>query len=195
MVRKFIFDQNRCMGCLSCVLACKNEFQTPPEINYRMVRPANEKPESPERQFINFACAHCDDPACLNNCPVSAYIKRPDGVVQHDVDRCIGCKLCTVSCPYGTPKYNKAVGKVYKCQFCYQRLDKNMLPACVEGCPVGALGVIDVQTNVATTSLGTYTAENAITELPELPRNNITKPNHRFIARKPGKQIRYDAVG
>jgi Fe-S-cluster-containing dehydrogenase component len=195
MKRKFIFDQSKCVGCTSCVLACKNEFQTPPEINYRMVRPANEKPDTPERQYINFSCAHCEDPACLKNCPVSAYTKRPDGVVQHNVDRCIGCKLCTVSCPYGAPKYNKAVGKVYKCQFCYQRLDKNMLPACVEGCPVGALGFVDLETNVATTSLGTYSAENAVTELPELPSNNITKPNHRFIVWKPGKQARYDSAG
>ena len=195
MLRKFVFDQNKCVGCNSCVLACKNEFQTPAEINYRVVRPANEKADVPERQFVNFACAHCDDPACLKNCPVSAYTKRPDGVVQHDVDRCIGCKLCTVSCPYGSPKYNKAVGKVYKCQFCYQRLDKNMLPACVEGCPVGALGVLDVETLSATTSLGTYKLENAVAHLPELPDNNITKPNHRFIVRKAARQVRYDAVG
>ena len=48
MKRKFIFDQDKCVGCTSCVLACKNEFQTPPEINYRLVRPANEKLETRE---------------------------------------------------------------------------------------------------------------------------------------------------
>lgn len=195
MSKKFLFNQEKCVGCTSCVIACKNEFQTPPEINYRLVRPADENADSPERVFINFACAHCDEPACLKNCPVEAYRKRPDGIVVHDVDRCIGCKLCTVSCPYATPKYNKSAGKVYKCQFCYQRQDKNMLPACVEGCPVGALGVIDTETSVVATSEGSYKVENAVDHLAELPSNKITKPNHRFIARKPGKQIRYDAAG
>jgi Fe-S-cluster-containing dehydrogenase component len=195
MRRKFLFDQNKCVGCTSCVLACKNEFQTPPEINYRTVRPANENPQMPERVFVNFACAHCDDPACLSNCPVSAYRKRSDGVVQHDVDQCIGCKLCTVSCPYGTPKYNKAVGKVYKCQFCYQRLDKGLLPMCVQGCPVGALAVVDIDTGTAMTSLGTVNVENAVASIAELPSNDITKPNHRFILRKAAKQIRYDSAG
>lgn len=195
MQRKFLFDQNKCVGCNACVLACKNEFQTPAEINYRTVRPANENPQAPERLFINFACAHCDDPACLKNCPVSAYSKRADGIVQHDVDKCIGCKLCTAACPYGSPKHNKTAGKVYKCQFCYQRVDKGLLPMCVQGCPVGALAMVDIETSVATTSLGSFKVENAVASVPELPDNGITKPNHRFVLRKAAQQIRYDSTG
>jgi len=195
MKKKFLFDQEKCVGCYACVIGCKDEFKTSAQINYRLVRPGNENPATPERVYVNFACAHCDEPACLKSCPVNAYSKRPDGIVQHNVSRCIGCKLCTVSCPYGTPKYDKEVGKVYKCQFCYQRQDKDMLPTCVQSCPVGALGVIDIETSTVTTSLGTRKVENTVDHLAELPSNKITKPNHRFIVRQGGKQSRYDTAG
>ncbi|MBZ0156574.1 MAG: 4Fe-4S dicluster domain-containing protein [Alphaproteobacteria bacterium] len=195
MKRKFIFDQNKCVGCGSCVMACKNEFQTPPHINYRSVRPANENPDVPERQFVNTACVHCDEPACAKVCPVSAYSKRKDGVVVQNQDACIGCKACVAACPYGAPQYYEPANKVRKCEFCYPRLDANQLPSCVKGCPLGALGMIDLDTGKVLTSLGTVAKVSGMVDnLPELPDKSITKPNHRFILRKPAKQVRYMVV-
>ena len=194
MKRKFVHNIDRCVGCNACVTSCKNEYQTPPQLNFRKVYSANENPAAPERNFISLACLHCDDPACLNNCPTAAYHKRGDGVVVHDVNLCVGCKLCTAACPYGAPKYDVASGKVYKCQYCYQRLDQGSLPSCVEGCPVGALGMLDLSTMKAATSLGEISVANAVADIPELPPSKITKAEGRFIPRKPAAQTRYTTV-
>ena len=193
MKRKFIHNLDKCVGCNACVTSCKNEYQTPATINYRQVFPANEDPNNPERNFISFACSHCENPACMTNCPTSAYTKRADGVVIHEIASCIGCKLCTVACPYGSPTYSPVTGKVYKCQMCYQKVDNKELPSCVSGCPVGALGMMDIDSGLVQTSLGEGKAAQAVDSLPELPSNSITNPQHRFIKRKPTKQVRYDA--
>jgi len=192
MKRKFIHNIDKCVGCNACVTSCKNEYQTPPRINFRKVYPANESELAPERNFISFACAHCESPACLENCPVAAYSKRADGVVTHEIGVCIGCKLCTAACPYGSPTYSRVTGKVYKCQMCYQRLDKGMLPSCVEGCPVGALGLVDLETSMAVTSLGEIAVTGAVSHIAELPSEKITNPEHRFIKRKSAVQVRYE---
>ncbi len=127
----------------------------------------------------------------MTNCPTSAYTKRDDGVVVHEIDVCVGCKLCTVACPYGSPTYNELSGKVYKCQMCYQRLDESMLPSCVEGCPVGALGLLDLETSAAVTSVGEFKVTDAVTDVDELPSSRITNPEHRFIKRKHAQQVSY----
>jgi Fe-S-cluster-containing hydrogenase component 2 len=56
-------------------------------------------------------------------------------VVNEDV--CVGCKVCTISCPFGTINYVQETGKVQKCDLC----DGN--PACADACPTGAITYVD----------------------------------------------------
>lgn len=91
-------------------------------------------------------CMQCADPPCTAVCPVSATYQTADGVVLVDPDRCIGCGYCIVACPYGarylvpdavvTP--GGGAGVADKCTWCYHRITKSRLPACVEVCPTGA---------------------------------------------------------
>jgi len=91
-------------------------------------------------------CMQCEDPPCISVCPVSATYKTEDGIILVDPRRCIGCGYCVVACPYGarylTPAAERAPGDAPgiadKCTWCYHRISRGSLPACVEVCPVGA---------------------------------------------------------
>lgn len=97
-----VIDTRRCVGCRACVLACKAENKTPPGVYYTVVfdqilenRPFD-KPT-----YMTKPCFHCEFPACVDVCPVSATYKREeDGIVVVDYDRCIGCRYCMTACPY-----------------------------------------------------------------------------------------------
>jgi DMSO reductase iron-sulfur subunit len=142
----FYVDIDRCISCMSCSMACKNENQTDVDIHWRDVLPLTEE-HFPlmERAWMTLACNHCQDPGCLKVCPTEAYTKRAeDGVVLLHEESCIGCRMCTYGCPYGVPKFNERTKKVEKCHFCAHKLAENQNPACVDACPVAALVMIDV---------------------------------------------------
>ena len=106
-------------------------------------------PESlKEKLFIVF-CNNCDNPPCVRVCPTKATWKREDGIVMIDFHRCIGCRFCMAACPFGSRSFNwgdprpyvnyrnpefptREKGVVEKCNFCAERIDQGLLPACVE---------------------------------------------------------------
>ena len=136
----FLVDLHRCVGCGSCVLACRIENGRADEQAWRRVLPLNLRryPGGPT-YFLSVACHHCEDPACLRGCPSRAYEKRADGVVQHHEERCLGCRYCEMTCPFGAPKYDGDRGVISKCHLCSHRLDRGVAPACVAACPTEAL--------------------------------------------------------
>jgi molybdopterin-containing oxidoreductase family iron-sulfur binding subunit len=103
-----VIDTRRCVGCESCVIACKVENKTPPGVFYTVVTreklpgARNDRPV-----FMTKPCFHCEHPPCVSVCPVNATYKRPsDGIVVVDYDRCIGCRYCLVACPYGARTFD-----------------------------------------------------------------------------------------
>lgn len=103
----FVIDLARCVGCRSCVEACKVENNTTKGIFWMDVLKMEEG-EYPNVKytFLPRPCQHCDNPSCAPVCPVSARFKREDGLVLTDFDRCIGCRYCIVACPYGVGYFN-----------------------------------------------------------------------------------------
>ncbi len=96
--------------------------------------------------FVPKLCNQCDEPPCVQVCPVAATYKTPDGIVLVDQSRCIGCRYCIQACPYGA-RYllpdarTTPMGQIHvvdKCTWCYHRITRGLMPACVEACPVGA---------------------------------------------------------
>lgn len=136
----FVIDHESCIGCHACTVACKAENNVPVG-NFRTWVKYTEVGEFPDirRQFLVQRCNHCTDAPCVTICPVNALEKRKDGIVDIDRDACIGCRACMQACPYDAIYLNEDLGAVEKCHFCAHRIEKNLEPACVVVCPVGAI--------------------------------------------------------
>lgn len=145
----FYIDQDICVGCYTCQITCKDKNDLQVGQNWRRVTEIADGGFSVEGNVIrhnvrafytSISCNHCTDPLCVKNCPTGALYKREkDGLVLHDRDKCIGCRYCAWSCPYGAPQFNPELGKMGKCNACVDLLEKGEQPACVSACPSRAL--------------------------------------------------------
>lgn len=88
--------------------------------------------------FVPKLCNQCENPPCVQVCPVGATFQAPDGVVLVDRKWCIGCGYCIMACPYGVRFFHPILKVAEKCTFCYHRISKGMDTACVQACPFGA---------------------------------------------------------
>lgn len=136
----FIIDNRRCIGCHACTVACKSEHRVPVGVNRTWVKYI-EKGEFPNsrRLFSVMRCNHCDDAPCVEICPVTALYRRPDGIVDFDNRRCIGCKACMQACPYDALYIDPETSTAAKCNYCAHRIDRGLEPACVNVCPTQAI--------------------------------------------------------
>ena len=102
-----VIDQEKCVGCSACTIACVAENHLPPGVVYRPVidEEIGEYPNV-RRRFLPRPCMQCAEPPCVPVCPVDATYKRPDGVVEIDYKRCIGCRYCVPACPYGARTFD-----------------------------------------------------------------------------------------
>lgn len=91
------------------------------------------------RYFSVFRCNHCDDAPCVTICPTLALVRRPDGIVDFDGERCIGCKSCMQACPYDALYIDPTTQTAAKCNYCAHRLEVGLEPACVIVCPTQAI--------------------------------------------------------
>lgn len=80
-------------------------------------------------------CQHCDNAPCVTVCPTQASFQRKDGIVLVDPNKCILCGSCVTACPYAARQVDLLTKTIDKCTFCAHRVDKGLLPACVETCP------------------------------------------------------------
>ncbi len=137
-----------------------------------------------KKRSVIVLCNHCDDPPCVRVCPTKATFKRPDGIVMMDYHRCIGCRFCVAGCPFGARSMNfrdprpfikeinpdfptRTKGVVEKCNFCVERLEQGLPPACVAACKEKAMTFGDLE-NSASEIREILRARFAIRRKPEL---------------------------
>lgn len=145
-------DSARCIGCRACQSACKaskgfentgedRRYDMPLDLNSRNDTLIKLYQGEKEKSFVKLQCMHCNDPACVSACPVSALIKQVNGVVTYDKDKCIGCRYCMIACPFDVPtfEYDKAFPEIKKCDFCKDLLAEGKPTECARVCPTGAI--------------------------------------------------------
>jgi Fe-S-cluster-containing dehydrogenase component len=136
-------DDIHCIGCRACEVHCKTNKGLldagPSPCKIIAVGP-QKNADIPLTRFVFMPCFHCEDAGCVRVCPTGAMRRRSsDGIVYIESALCIGCKSCIAACPWGTPQWNSATGKVVKCDYCKDRIDVGLKPACVTKCVTGCL--------------------------------------------------------
>jgi len=149
-----LVDTTRCIGCRACEIACgeTHDLLVPDVLNDGALE---QRRDTSDKQwmvvnkfqtekgevFVKKQCMHCYQAACATACPTEAMNKTMNGPVVWDGDKCIGCRFCMVSCPFGVPKfeYHSWNPKLQKCTMCFERLEEGKKPACVAACPTDTL--------------------------------------------------------
>jgi Fe-S-cluster-containing dehydrogenase component len=141
-----VIDLERCTGCNTCTVACKveNKLESISGIRVETIGgPHRDTPAGVYPQltmyFLPVPCMHCQEPPCLEACPVGAIEKRHDGIVVIKKERCDACQACIDVCPYGAITYDEATHTIWKCNMCYERLDEGFEPFCALCCGMKAI--------------------------------------------------------
>lgn len=135
MLKALNIDAGKCTNCMQCELACS--FQSEGVFN-----PAKSRIKvftfHEQARYVPYTCTQCAEAWCMTACPVDAIsVDGSTGAKIVSDDLCVGCKMCTIACPFGTVNYNRDTGKVIKCDLC----DGD--PACAKACPTGAITYVD----------------------------------------------------
>ncbi len=130
-------DVSKCTGCRACEYACSFAHDG-------LFNPLNSRIHVNEFLddfvFIPSMCTQCEDAYCVNVCPTSALSKNEEtGVVELDYNKCIGCKQCTIACPWGNIKLDVEAKRIIKCDYCGGD------PECVKVCHASALQFVEVE--------------------------------------------------
>ncbi len=147
-----VIDLQRCIGCYSCAVACKQEHFLPPGMFWSRIL-VGESGSYPKvsKQIYPVSCNHCKEAICVKVCPTRATTRRTDGIVLVDASKCVGCRYCLVACPdqqrtyhaddnkeyfpgqgltelenMGRQLYPLQIHTVMKCNFCAERLDRGI---------------------------------------------------------------------
>lgn len=130
-----LIDQNMCIGCNSCAIACRAAITIPVWRAKVLI-----KEEGKRITFTPNLCRHCSKPVCLASCPEKALYQDNNGIVHVQENKCIGCKTCVQACPYQA--MSVGIDNIaHKCEFC-----PNTPPVCVESCSSHALRFVDLST-------------------------------------------------
>lgn len=171
-----VIDLRSCDGCQSvdspprCTQACLEGHLAPEPMEW--IEVFEDELEGEGTRFVPTPCQHCQNPPCVNVCPVAATFSTPEGLVLIDQDRCIGCRICMAACPYDRRFFNwgdppvptdallaqydleaqvpARKGTVMKCDFCPDMVRAGALPYCIQACPNDAIYYGDLEENVAT---------------------------------------------
>jgi len=125
-----VVEPERCTGCRMCELVCS--FYHVGVFNPRRARITVVRDDE-RGVYVPMMCQHCEEPPCMDACPVYAIYRGESGAVLIDYGRCIGCRMCITACPFGGPSVDPVTMQTVKCDLC----DGD--PKCAKYCVRGAI--------------------------------------------------------
>ena len=139
----------KCLACRSCEIACALEHSQSGDLFQAIAEnpppAARVSVEAVAGAAIPLQCRHCEDAPCVTVCPTRALHRQmQDQPVLIDEERCIGCKLCVMVCPFGVIALRPEGKVALKCDLCLNRVEQGERPACVSACPTGALEFVSL---------------------------------------------------
>jgi len=135
MQKSLLINVDKCTGCLQCEMACSLDNEGVFNTSKSRIKVFNFHEQG---QFVPYTCTQCTEAWCMKACPVDAIsVDMATGAKVVSNDRCVGCRVCTIACPFGTINYNQATGKVIKCDLCGGD------PECAKACPTDAITYVD----------------------------------------------------
>ena len=130
MKKILTLDPKKCVACKTCEIVCslvKTGKCNPSESCIKVITFDEEGFYSPT------TCFQCQEPWCLKACPAAAISRNEEtGARVVDESKCVGCRICTIACPFGQIRISSA-GKARKCDLCNG--DSN----CAKFCPTQAI--------------------------------------------------------
>jgi len=184
----FFVNSDACSGCKTCQIACSDRHDLRAGHHWRRVyevtagtwqRQGGTWVPSVIAYHLSVACHHCRTPLCASSCSTEAILRREDGIVLIEQERCTKCLKCRADCPYDAIRYDAHENRVDKCDFCADDLARGKPPACVAACPNRALDFGDYDTLVR--------AHGGVDRVFPLPDGSGTRPSlvinpHRHAA-------------
>lgn len=143
MQREILIRFERCLGCLSCEIACAIAHSEEQTLLGAITQPKPPKKriyvEQVESRKAPITCRHCQEAYCIDACIAGVMHRTDEGVVTNlgKEQKCTGCWMCVMVCPYGVIQRDGEQRIALKCD--RQCLDDQKVPACVRACPTQAL--------------------------------------------------------
>jgi len=144
-MKELLINLERCLGCKSCELACAVEHSLSKELFGAVWEKLPPLPriyvEAGGELNFPLQCHHCSDARCIKACITGALWREEEsGLVNHHKEKCIGCWMCVMTCPFGVIVQDRREQIALKCDRCPDR----EIPACVEACPTKAISLEEV---------------------------------------------------
>ena len=204
-----IIDLRHCDGCQGvdkppqCTVACIEGHYAPEPMEW--IEVFEDDLPGGGTGFVPVPCQQCQNPPCVNVCPVGATFSEPSGIVLVDQERCIGCRICMAACPYDRRFFNwghspippealladysvehqapATIGTVMKCDFCPDTVRAGALPFCIQACPNSAIYYGDLEEDIATNGDVVVSASKMLSEANSfrLKEHLGTEPRVHYI--------------
>ena len=142
----------KCIGCQMCMMDCAAHHADKKDLP--IAYPQAWKLLSESRLFVDLdgpqavplLCKHCENAPCATVCPTGAIqVDAQHGFKIVNKERCIGCRSCLLTCPFGLISMDREGRVAQKCDMCVERFQAGIEPVCVQVCPRNALSLKPIE--------------------------------------------------